>query len=174
MATFIHITDERINRRILRGGVRANTIATRGWPEIAAPRCGVFCVPVAPNFQATFQWLRELKRAGYRSACGIQFRIDDAEAVYVGHYDQPPQAMTAAEAVAFFLQAEDPRGLEIIVPRRILAREITAIRSIPQAIGWRFYPAAKGREPLWPPAGSIKASQLRRRIEELNESPWKR
>jgi hypothetical protein len=35
--------------------------------------------------------------------------------------------------------------------------------------GWRFYPAAKGRPPLWPFAGETNASRLRRRIEQLNE-----
>src|SRR5262245_3377743 len=102
----------------------------------------VVCFVCLANFQMTFQWLRELKRRGYRLARAIQFRIDDAEAVFVGHYNQVPQEMTAAQSIAFFLQAEDPRGLQVVVPRAIAAREITGIRSIPQVTGWRFYPAA--------------------------------
>jgi len=171
MATFIHIADERLTRRILRGGIRATEFAARA-RDTAAPRRGVFCMPVVANFQMTFQWLRELKRRGYRLARGIQFRIDDTEAVFIGHYNQVPQEMTVAQSIAFFLQAEDPRGLQVLVPRAIAAREITGIRSIPQVTGWRLYPAAKGRPPLWPFAGETNASRLRRRIEQLNKTPW--
>ncbi|KRR16140.1 hypothetical protein CQ14_24175 [Bradyrhizobium lablabi] len=91
----------------------------------------------------TFQWLRELKRNGYRLARGIQFRIDDTETVFVGHYNQAPQKMTAAQSIAFFLQAEDPRGLQVVVPRAIAAREITGIRSIPQVTGGASTPLRK-------------------------------
>ena len=170
MATFIHIADERMTRRILRGGIRATQIAAQ--TDAAAPRRGVFCVPVVANFQMTFQWLRELKRRGHRLACGFQFRIDDTEAVLIGHYNQVPQGMTAAQSIAFFLQTEDPRGLQVVVPRAIAAREITGIRSIPQVTGWRFYPAAKGKPPLWPYAGEANASKLRRRIEQRSKDPW--
>jgi hypothetical protein len=171
MATFVHIADERLASRIRRGGIRATEFAarTRG---TAAPRRGVFCVPVVANFQMTFQWLRELKRRGHRLARGIQFRIDDTETVFIGHYNQVPQEMTAAQSIAFFLQAEDPRGLQVVVPRAIAAREITGIRSIPQVTGWRFYPAAKGRPPFWPIPGETNAARLRHRIEQVNKEPW--
>lgn len=170
MATFIHIADTRMTCRILRGGIRATQFAAP--PDATAPHRGVFCVPVVANFQMTFQWLRELKRRGHRLACGIQFRIDDTEDVLVGHYSQPLQGMTAAQSVAFFLKAEDSRGLQVIVPRTISPREIKATRSIPQVTGWRFHPAAKGKPPFWPYAGDINASKLRRRIEQQNTIPW--
>lgn len=170
MATFIHIADERMACRIRRGGVRATQFAALR--DAAAPHRGVFCVPVVANFQMTFQWLRELKRRGHRLACGVQFRINDMEEVFVGHYNQAPQGMTAAQSVAFFLQAEDARGLQVIVPRAIAAREIRGVRSIPQVSGWRFYPDAKGKPPLWPYAGEANASKLRRRIEQRNKVPW--
>ena len=171
MATFVHIADDRMRSRIHRGGIRVTELLARS-EDLAAPRRGVFCVPVVPNFQMTFQWLRELKRRGHRLACGVHLRIDDTQAVFVGHYNQVPQRMTA-ESIAFFLRAGDARGLQVAVPRAIAAREITGIRSIPQLTGWRFYPAAKARLPLWPAAGETKASKLRRRIEQLNKSPWK-
>lgn len=170
MATFIHIADERVVRSILRGGIRA-TVFTVTAQHLELPRRGVFCVPVVPNFQSTFQWLRELKRGGYSCACGIQFRIDDAESVFVGHYNHWPQKMTATQSVAFFLRSDDPRLLQVIVPRAISAREITAVRPVRQVVGWRFYPAAKGRSPFWPAKGSINASRLRRRIATQN-NPW--
>jgi hypothetical protein len=170
MATFIHIADERAARRILCGGIRAKVFTTPD-EHTEAPRRGVFCVPVVPNFQSTFQWLRELKRRGDNRACGIQFRIDDAESVFVGHYSQWPQKMTATQSVAFFLRSDDPRGFQVIVPHAISAREITAIRPVRQVVGWRFYPAAKGRSPFWPVKGSVNASKLRRRIAAQNK-PW--
>lgn len=169
MATFVHIADQRMARRILRGGIHAAALAAQA---AKAPRCGVFCVPVVASFQMTFQWLRELKRRGHRSSCGIQFRIGDEEPVLVGHYNEVPQEMTAAQSVALFLQAEDARGLQVVVPRTITAREIIRIRSVPQVTGWRFYPAAKGSRPLWPANGATNASRLRRRIDQLNKSPW--
>src|SRR5260370_21392813 len=109
MATFIHIADERVARRSLRGGIRATVFTSPDRHMVASPRRGVFCVPVVPNFQSTFQWLRELKRRGYSRLCGIQFRIDDGESVFVGYYSQCPQKITAAQSVAFFLLCDDPR-----------------------------------------------------------------
>jgi hypothetical protein len=169
MATFVHIADQRMARRILRGGIHATGFVAR---DTEAPCRGVFCVPVVASFQMTFQWLREPKRRGHKLACGIQFHIDDAEPVLVRHYNEVLQEMTAAQSVAFFLQAEDSRGLQVVVPRAIAAGEITSVRSVPQVTGWRFHPAAKGRRPLWPANGETNASKLRRRIERLNKSPW--
>lgn len=169
MASFVHIADQRMARRMLRGGIRATGFVAR---DTESPRRGVFCVPVVANFQMTYQWLRELKRRGHKLACGVQFRIGDGEPVLVGHYNEVPQEMTAAQSVAFFLQAEDSRGLQVVVPRAIAVREITSVRSVPQVTGWRFHPAAKGRRPLWPVNGETNASKLRRRIEQLNRSPW--
>jgi hypothetical protein len=57
-------------------------------PYVSRPvgtRRGVFCVPVVPNFQSTFQWLRELRGRGYSRLRGIKFRIDDGESIFVGN-----------------------------------------------------------------------------------------
>jgi hypothetical protein len=172
MATFVHMADARLARRIVRGGIHA----TDFWalPEDGRPRRGVFCVPVTADFQMTYQWLRELKRRGHRTACGIQFRVGDAEAVFVGRYHQWPQQMTATQSVEFFHRAMDARGLQVVVPRAILAREITAVRSVPQVTGWRFYPSAKGSTPWRWVHGEINAARLRHRIERLNRSPLER
>jgi len=139
-------------------------------PGKGYPHRAVFCVPVVPNYQTTIQWLRELKRRGYRTACGVQFRIPDSEPVLVGHFQTPHRSMTAAEAVACFLRADDARGLEVLVPRAIRPQEISQIRPLPQIAGWRFYPDAKERAPLWPAPGSINAARLRRAVEDLTRS----
>ncbi len=132
----------------------------------------VFCVPVLPNFQITFQWLRELKRGGYRTACAAQFKILDSERVIVGRFAKPQREMTAARAVAFFRDAENALGFEVLVMRKIEAKEITRIRAIPQIAGWRFYPEAKGREPQWPAKGEINASRLRQVMKDRNKDPF--
>ena len=41
-------------------------------------------------------------------------------------------------------------GWEVIIPRRIAAKEIQRVRSLPQVIGWRFFPGAKGKRPFLP------------------------
>jgi hypothetical protein len=156
VATFLHITDARDIARIRKSGLRPS----RGYLHRA-----VFCVPVVPDPQATFQWVRELKVRGYRTACGVQFRIADTEHVMVGRFQTPHHWMTAAAAVSFFLHAADPRGLEVLVPRAVRPKEIVRIRALPQVAGWRFFPEAKGRLPFCAIPGSIKAARLRHRLE---------
>jgi hypothetical protein len=56
--------------------------------------------------------------------------------------------MTAAEAAAEFMSAESREGWEVLIPRRIEATEIHRVRSLPQVVGWRFYPDAKGKRPF--------------------------
>jgi hypothetical protein len=78
--------------------------------------------------------------------------------------------MTAAEAVAFFQEAEDARGLEVLIMRKIEPKEIMRIRSVPQISGWRYFPEAKGKLPLWPGKGAIKAGRLRQITVDRNRS----
>jgi hypothetical protein len=40
-----------------------------------------FAMPVLKNFIVTHQWMRELRRRGQRSFCGVYFRIPDDEIV---------------------------------------------------------------------------------------------
>ena len=75
-------------------------------------------MPVTRNFYVSHQWLRELKRRGQGVITGIYFRIPDDETVWVGHYDQAHQSMTAAEAAATILATEPSEGFEVIIPRR--------------------------------------------------------
>jgi hypothetical protein len=161
MASFVHIADARDASKILRNGVRASADRRGGR--------GVFCVPLLPSFQATFQWVRELKRRGFRTACAVQIRLNDTEIVQVARYGQSFTAMTAAEAVAHFLSRVDGRGQEVVVPRSIARREIVRVRSIPQLTGWRYNPEAKHSEPLWPFRGERNAARLRRALERRNQ-----
>ena len=56
--------------------------------------------------------------------------------------------MTAAQAVAEFLAAEDRQGWEVVIPRGVSAKEIYRVRSLPQVVGWRYSPDAKGKPPF--------------------------
>ena len=82
------------------------------------------------------QWLRELKRrGGDRTLSAVHFRIPDGETVRMGHYSKQHVALTAAQAAHAIMHAEDPLGMQIIVPRATHPKEIHAIRSVPQVVG---------------------------------------
>jgi hypothetical protein len=142
MAMFVHLTPASRASRIRKNGISR----LRSLP--GATRPGVFAVPVTPSFQVSHQWLRELRRRGRESIVGIYFRIPDEEPVRVGRYNKDHRTVTAGEAVAMFLKDSDRQGWEVVIPRGILAREIHRIRTIPQVVGWRFFPEAKGKPPL--------------------------
>ncbi len=172
MATFIHIADERRAAAIRRSGLKAARYDLQpGLPvagELPLPAKAVFCVPVVPNYQFTLQWLRALKIMARTTSCAVQFRLGDQEPVLVGHYREWPKAMTAAEAVGLFLSSSDPRGMQVLVPRSVEAREVQRIRAVPQLVGWRYYPDAHGRPRRWPESGSINAARTRNRMGRLD------
>jgi hypothetical protein len=161
MAMFVHLTAESRLALIRRNGINR---LRRSFGELPA---GIFAMPVTRNFYVSHQWLRELKRRGQGAIAGVYFRIADDEPVWVGHYGQGHRAMTAAEAVAEFMASENREGWEVIIPRRIAAKEIHRVRSLPQLIGWRYYPAAKGRRPCpckFCTRGDYGAAKLRARL----------
>lgn len=167
MPVFVHLTSHRNVPSIRRGGIGVRKM------RIRAP--GVYAMPVTRNFYVSHQWLRELKRAGGGTIVGVYFRVPDDEVVEVGHYDSPHVTMTAAEAVALLLAAEQrdpaaariedeklrrkrrrrreptlptsPEGYQVIVPRRIERSEIIRIAALPQVVGWRYRPGAHGQPP---------------------------
>ena len=159
MANFVHLAPESEQKRILKGGIKAQSLYWHGMK-------GVFCMPVLPDFYVTFQWLRELKRSGQRSYVGIQFKLPDQEVVYVGHYNKRPLKVSAAQAASIVGEHQDGLGLEVFIPRKIAANEIRRVRALPQKAGWRYSPTAKGTKPCACPAcvprGEINARKLRR------------
>ena len=161
MAIFVHLTFEKNTKAILRNGI-ARFRKQTGHPQ------GIFAMPVTRNFYVSHQWLRELKRRGRGAIVGIYFRIADEEQVWIRHYKQPHQVMTAAEATAFIANAENVEGYEIIIPRRIESKEINRIKMLPQVIGWRYYPGAHGKKPCGCPfcqRGNYGARRLREEYE---------
>lgn len=162
MAMFVHLAPESRTALIRRNGIRRLRRASGNLPG------GVFAVPMTRNFYVSHQWLRELKRRNQGRIAGIYFRIPDEEGVWVGHYNQAHRWMSASEAVAEFTAAQDAQGWEVIIPRRIEASEIHKIRSVPQVIGWRFFPSAKGKPPFctckFCTRGDFGARRLRERL----------
>ena len=142
MAMFVHLALESRIALIRRNGIRRLRRPVGEFPG------GVFAVPVTRNFYISHQWLRELKRRNAGAVAGIYFRVPDDEVVWVGHYNQGHRWMSAAEAVAEFMAAADANGWEVVIPRRIEASEVHRVRRLPQVVGWRFSPAAKGKPPF--------------------------
>ena len=151
MATFIHLADSKKKRLIEKSGIKAG-------------KKGVFSVPVTKAFVTTHQWSRELKRRGVRSLVCVQFRVSDDETVWVGMYNGEKMSMTAAESVATVAGHTAPMGLEVIFGRKILPKEIVRIYAAPKIVGWRYYPAAKGKKPFchcrYCNRGEIRAQRL--------------
>jgi hypothetical protein len=162
MAMFVHLAPESSLDRIRRNGI-GRLRRSRG--NIPA---GIFAVPITRNFFISHQWLRELKRRSGALIGGVYFRIDDDEPVWVGHYGQAHRRMTAAEAVREFMASVERQGWEVIIPRRIEAKEIRRIRLLPQVLGWRYYPEAKGKPPScvcsYCTRGEYGARRLRKRL----------
>jgi hypothetical protein len=122
MAMFVHLTTEIRTSPVQRNGIVRLRKAVGSLPG------GVYGVPVTRNFYASQQWLRELKRRNQGPIAGIYFRIPDEQPVWLGHYGQVHCLVSAAEAIAEFMKADDPLGWQVVIPRRMEAKEIHKIR----------------------------------------------
>src|SRR5688572_15174548 len=131
MPTLVHIADARDVRKIERTGISPSR-----WRQ--PERRGVYAMPVLPNYFVSHQWMRELKRRGIRTMAGVYFRLPDREPVLVGHYGVQHRPMSASRAVRVIMDAADARGYEVLVPRKIEAREISGVRPVNRVVGWRF------------------------------------
>jgi hypothetical protein len=142
MPLLVHLAPERALQSIRRNGIKARRAARTGRPVD-----GVFCMPVLRDYSVSYQWLRELRRAGPQRLYGVHFRVPDAQPVYVGHYGGEKRLTTVGEAIGVLMRQADPRGYELILPRPVSAGEIHRIQAIRQVVGWRFSPTAKGTKP---------------------------
>lgn len=159
---FVHLTTESHATRIGRNGILRLRKPAGTTPS------GVYAVPITPNFYASHQWLRELKRRNKGPIAGIYFRISDAQPVWLGHYGNVHRLLTAAEAIREFTKADDPLGWQVVIPRRIEAKEIHKIQRLSQVIGWRFSPKSKGKPPFctckFCTKGEYGSAKLRKRL----------
>jgi len=163
MAMFVHLAPETQAKRIRRSGIKASRNVP---PELGGLR-GIYAFPVLSSFTISHQWLRELKRGGARTFVGIYFRVPDEDPVYTGHYGNTHKLMTAAAAAGFLQKVGDAEGYQVIIPRKILAKEIHRVRGVPHVVGWRHFPGSHGTKPCgcpvcWQP-GTIKSRKVRDR-----------
>ena len=160
MAQFIHLADERLARRIERAGLKPHAHC-----NISDTIKYVFATPVLMDFIISHQWLRELKRTGVRTIVAVQFRIPDDEPVKVGRFNSEHIDTTAAGAVRIFTEHKSGLGLEVLIPRKICAKELTRIYTPPQLVGWRYTPDSKGVRPCgcdYCARGGIKKARIRK------------
>ncbi len=136
MPTLVHLADEKDSEKIRGAGIKIRKNGT-----------GVFCMPVLPNFYVSHQWLRELKRWGARTFVGVYFRVDSSEMVYAGKYGDSHRLISLGGAIKEIMSLEDPLGYELIIDRKIQAKEITKITHLPQKLGWRYFPGSHNKKP---------------------------
>jgi hypothetical protein len=154
LALLVHITRENVAKRVVRNGINP----AQGF---------VWAFPVLASHTLTHSWSRELKRRGRTTLAAITFLVPDDENVLTRHYREDHCTMTAAEAVGFIRSRSDPRGYEIMLPRRVHPSEIVRVHVLSKAIGWRYYPEAKGKPPwmcdcaFCVPRGEVKAKRQR-------------
>ncbi|MBX3164173.1 MAG: hypothetical protein KF900_06795 [Bacteroidetes bacterium] len=159
MPVLVHLADEREAASIRKNGIK-----------IGKHRKGIFCMPVLQNFYVSHQWLRELKRSGARTYVGVYFKFNSKDLVYAGQYNQEHKHITLGEAIKEIMSLDDPLGYELIVDRKIEAKEIEKIKILPQKLGWRYYPSSHNKKPTCAcpvciSSGSIKGKKLRDKIE---------
>ncbi len=158
-----HLTSEKHLSHILRTGIKAQSMLALN-KDIK----GVYCMPLLPNYYVSHQWLREIKRgSGHANLIAIDFRLPSNEIVLVGHYSQAKSKFTISAATKLIMTVEDPLGYEIFLPRSVKTSEIQKVRSVPQIVGWRYHPKAKGTEPCTCDCcirGQYGANKLRERF----------
>lgn len=155
MALFVHIAPEKSLRSIQRSGLKAGKHSR-----------GVFALPATPDFYASHQWVRELRRFTPGSLRAVYFRLPGDAPVIFGHYGGPHTDGTADDAVGGLMKAEDKLGWEAILLGSVPANAITSIKPLRQVTGWRFYPGAKGRAPCGCPGCMSRGEPFSRKIKE--------
>jgi hypothetical protein len=153
MAVFVHFTDENNKNSIIKNGIKPETI------HYETIKKGIFCMPVIPDFYATHQWVRELKQ--YKSGnemIAVYFKIPDEELVFCGKYNEAITETNASETHNRFMNLDDKMGFQTIIGRKILPKEITKVKNIPQIIGWRHFPKSHERKRCLCPACLTKGS----------------
>lgn len=157
MPTLVHLADEREAANIRRNGIK-----------IGKYRQGIFCMPVLQNFYLSHQWLRELKRRGVKTFVGVYFKADSKMKVYAGKYNTDHKHIELGQAIREIQTMDDPLGYEIIIDRKIEAKEIQKIKGLPQNLGWRYKPRSNGQRPCscnYCIRSSIRANKIREKYE---------
>jgi hypothetical protein len=140
MATFVHIFPESEKASILKNGIK---VLKTSWRNVN----GVFLSPVTANYYYTHQWNREVLRLENVPRLAARVRISDDDIVYIGKYNERHQKVIASEAIKIVREHIALEGLEVILPRKVLPKEITKIYKPNRNVGWRYYPGSNGKKP---------------------------
>jgi hypothetical protein len=139
----VHLARSSSERAIRRNGLRGTKWQVDVGGHVEKIARGVFAMPVLEDWSATHQWLRELRRWHDERIVAAHFRVADDEQVLVGRFGARHERVRAVVASRRVRAAPD--GMEIIVERSIPAREIAALRAMPQLVGWTESPDAANR-----------------------------
>lgn len=147
MTMVVHLFDSRKAASIRRGGVRGDAASigiAGGRVEVSN---AVYVMPVLPNFFASHQWLRELKRRGMRTIAAAYIKLRSDTMVWCGTYNGEHRWITLGHAAALIMQEPDPRGWEVVLTRDVPAKAVHSIRDVPQVVGWRYFPESHAKGP---------------------------
>jgi hypothetical protein len=161
LATLVHLADANNAAAIRKNGIKPGKILT-----------GVYCMPVLPDFYASHQWLRELKAGGVKTLVAVYFKIADDEEVYIRKLGGKHRRMLLSLAIKEIWDAEDKSGYELILAHKIPASQITAIKSLPQQLGWRHSPNSHGTKPCnceFCLKGTIKGKRTKIRLDKIEQ-----
>lgn len=143
----VHLIDDRDAASVRRSGIKGSTATVDAGGTRVEIHRAVFAMPVLPNFFASHQWLRELKRRGMRTIAAVHFRVRADAMVWVGRYNSEHRLVPLGHAAGLIMREPDPRGWQIIVPDHVAAKAIHAIREVPQVVGWRYFPESHEKGP---------------------------
>lgn len=162
MATLIHLADANNAERIKQGGIKTGKLLR-----------SVYCMPVLPDFYASHQWLRELKASGVKTLVAVYFKVEDeSEMVYIRKLGGSHRRMPLSDAIKEIWESEIKEGYELLLERKVEAKDIIRIKALPQNIGWRYAPDSHGTTPCnceYCLHGRIKGRRAKRRLDEKEE-----
>lgn len=142
MAIVVHLADARNAASIKRSGLRASPCTISTSQDHVPPEKGVFVMPVLPDYWASHQWLRELKRGGMRTLVAVHVRLRSEVPVWVGRYNAEHRRVPLGHAIGLIMDESSALGWQIVLPFRVDVKAIHAIREVPQVIGWRYFPTS--------------------------------
>src|SRR5262245_711232 len=101
MAMFVHLAAANVSAAIRRNGIKRLR-------KVNVPEPGIYAMPVVRNYFVSHQWLRELKRRNAGPIVGVYFRVPDQQPVWVAHYRNAHQSMSAVAASGLIMHADSP------------------------------------------------------------------
>lgn len=166
MPVFVHLTSHRNLPAIRRGG-----IGTRGKPVYAMPVTRNFSIShqwvrelrrwgsgtvVGVYFRLPDD---EPVQVGHYGGARVSMTAAEAVALmFDAERRDPVQAREADRALERPnakrrkqgrppVPPSSPEGYEVVIPRAIARSEILRVRSVPQVVGWRYFPGSHGTAP---------------------------